>query len=432
MRIALFFSLVVLSCAVIKPKQSVNLNEDFVYTLNRTFKSEELEKLLRETENSYILQTLFYNLKALNEELNRTVLNFFPNGSLDTKILDDKTNKNFISNFNLSWQLDFFGQLRKIYESHVNLYQAFQENLTWQDRLLKSSIALNYLSVCYIKSYLNKIYEGCKRLQSILNLVEERFNLGLETKDQVLAAKLDHLNCLDQHLQFTITVLESERNLYKIVGYNNLKFDLLQPSNPDLNLELDLIDSVIKRPDVKEAWQNLQQRIKLTEFALTDLLPSIRVDSQFIKYSGSIGGFFPLEASGLPQFILTQPVLSIPNKIFSYRKNAFLVESQFAQLSQVIREAIWDIVWSVKTYQLAQARKQLLNEGSLDFEKILDISKLRYIEGLTSIQELLLQEKRYIDYQANKVLADLAFAVSVVNLALHIQDIAIELPSQTP
>lgn len=411
--------LALFGCAVRTVESVGELNTDIKALVERYFDSEELLALVDKVSTTDALLANHYKAESLREQVNLDVLNLFPKGAVELSILD----RQFLNrdSFNLVasgfFNLDYSGYFRKIFESQKHLYDAARNDLMWLDRVLKTDVILNYLTVAYFVKYQNILRESCENLEKVASIADSKFKAGLDTKDMAILANLEAKLCAEELLRTGYEVLNASRNLKGIFGYDaEMSFMIAVKTLDFPDLEIDITGALINRPDVRATFEKVQAALRLKEASIRDFLPKLTIKGSMLQAVGSANDISLDSMRGFLELSVLQPLFSLPEKLFQARRLDALAKSAIHESNQTLLLAGSEILWSLQVLDLSAKRLKLLSEGVEEYKKALEISRRRYEEGLTTLVDLLKFESSYLKFATLRNLSELAYAVAIVNV----------------
>ncbi|HEY7312038.1 MAG TPA: efflux transporter outer membrane subunit [Gemmataceae bacterium] len=243
--------------------------------------------------------------------------------------------------FNLSWEIDFWGRIRRGIESANASLDASVEN--YDDALvtLLADAATNYVQYRIAQQRIKIARDNLRTQERLLAVAEQQFKVGTGT-----ALDVEQLRTLVEQTRATIPALQialgqandtlctllgiPPRNLEPELGTGPELGDSPMPSTPNWVAAGIPADLLRRRPDVRSAERQVAAQSAQIGVAEADLYPTLAVNS--------ILGYDTINLLGLPSsggFLgLFYP--SFTWKILNYGRILNNVRSQTARLQELI------------------------------------------------------------------------------------------------
>ena len=294
----------------------------------------------------------------------------------------------------LSWEIDFFGRLRRASEAEKALFLGTQEARRSTVLTLVSDVARAYLELRDFDSRLEIARRTIESRKEYVQLAKDRFEGGItpELDFRQAEAEMHRVEAIAFDLERLIQLKENElsvllgRNPGAIPRGKTMQEQKLPAAVP-AGLPSELLD---RRPDIREAEQTLAAATASIGAAKALLFPQISLTGAYGYTSTDLDTLFdsPSKAWNILGN-LVQP-------IFNYGKNKRRVEvSESRQRQQLydyertilnaFRETEDALVTYRKTGEMSQAQA-----GRVAAErKVLELAELRYRGGVAAYLEVL-------------------------------------------
>ena len=326
--------------------------------------------------------------------------------------------------FDSSWEIDFWGRIRRSVESAHASAEAAEE--TRRGVLLTSlaEVARDYISLRGVQTQLRIARENTRIARDSLDLTRQRAAGGVTTSLDVsnAAAQLSTTEAQVPALEQQEAQLINALSLLLGLPPNGLRMELqtphaVPPIPPIVPVGLPS-ELARRRPDVREAEARLHAATADIGVAKAAFFPTV-------KLSGSVGLqsvlFDPLLSFNARQFAVG-PGITVP--IFeSGRLKATLhlteARQKEAALSyqQVVLRALHEVDNALTAYRSEQARHRQLTEAVAENRHALILARARYAQGVAGFLEVLDAQR---NAQANELLeAESITAVSGNLVALY-------------
>lgn len=323
----------------------------------------------------------------------------------ETGIIPPSFVKPFRKNFNIqlgtSFELDFWGRLRRAKESARAKYIASQYSKDTIALSLQSTLASNYLLLRSIDSQILALKDNVVSRKENLELTKKRLESGLisaldlhaaEAAFNNLSAQLSDLIRQREIIANQLILLSGDMNLN--IPENKLN-TLVIPPIPPPNLPSSLLES---RPDIKEAEQIMISANANIGVAKAALFPNITLTANFgresaelknIDKTGSdiwgigLGLTLPIFDSGRAQAKVSQATAKQKEALSYYESS---IQNAFKEVNNAIV--------SLKEYTDQENDLKLTQDAA---KKAINIASNRYKAGYSSYLEYLEAQRVYND-----------------------------------
>ncbi len=309
--------------------------------------------------------------------------------------------KNFNIQLGTSFELDFWGRLRRAKESARAEYIASQYSKDTVVLSLQSTLASNYLLLRSIDSQILALKDNVVSRKENLELTKKRLESGLisaldlhqaEAALNNLSAQLSDLMRQREIVSNQLILLSGDMNLN--IPENKLDA-LVTPPIPPANMPSSLLES---RPDIKEAEQIMIAANANIGVAKAALFPNIVLTANFgresaelknIDKTGSdiwgigLGLTLPIFDSGRAQTRVSQATAKQKQALSYYESS---IQNAFKEVNNAIV--------SLKEYTEQENDLKLTQDAA---KKAMDIASNRYKAGYSSYLEYLDAQHVYND-----------------------------------
>lgn len=309
--------------------------------------------------------------------------------------------KNFNIQLGTSFELDFWGRLRRAKESARAEYIASQYSKDTVVLSLQSTLASNYLILRSIDSQILALKDNVVSRKENLELTKKRLESGLisaldlhqaEAALNNLSAQLSDLMRQREIVSNQLILLSGDMNLN--IPENKLDA-LVTPPIPPANMPSSLLES---RPDIKEAEQIMIAANANIGVAKAALFPNIVLTANFgresaelknIDKTGSdiwgigLGLTLPIFDSGRAQTRVSQATAKQKQALSYYESS---IQNAFKEVNNAIV--------SLKEYTEQENDLKLTQDAA---KKAMDIASNRYKAGYSSYLEYLDAQRVYND-----------------------------------
>jgi len=370
----------------------------------QVFEDPQLQELIRiALKQNYDLQIATERIHAARAQLEITRSKLFPQVQGAGNFVGGKQQFfPFKANIlelaaDVSFQLDFFGQLRRATEADRARLLATEEGQRTVTLTLVSDVASDYFTLLQLDLELQITKDTVETQEGSVKLTSLRLDHGVATKLDVLQAQqvLDTANAQIPDLERQIGQEEDAINIllgnYPGPVTRGLKLpeQFIPPEVPP-GLPSSLLN---RRPDIRQAEQNLIAANAEIGVAKAAFFPQISL-------TGSGGGAFG-RSSAFTSLIGSQSAIwsygaSVTQPIFTggaLRGNLHLAESQHEQAllayKQAIQHAFGDVSDALIGYQKLHEVRVQQQQLVADLAESVRLSVMRYRGGTTTYLEVL-------------------------------------------
>jgi multidrug efflux system outer membrane protein len=309
--------------------------------------------------------------------------------------------KDYLIRLGTSFELDFWGKLRRAKESARAEYLASQFSKDTVVLTLQSLLASNYLLLRSIDSQIVALKANVKYREENLTLTKKRLESGLVSALDVHQAEAAFNNLSAQSSDLIrqreiifnqLTVLSGEMNLV----IPDVTIDaLITPPTPPSGLPSSLLES---RPDVREAEQMMIAANANIGVAKAALFPTISLTANFGAQSaalsnlnksgsdiwgGGLGLSLPIFDSGRVRSKIDQATAKQKEALSYYESS---IQNAFKEVNNALV--------SLKEYTEQENDLKLTQDAA---KKAMDIASNRYKAGYSSYLEYLDAQRVYND-----------------------------------
>jgi NodT family efflux transporter outer membrane factor (OMF) lipoprotein len=325
--------------------------------------------------------------------------------------------------FDVSWEPDFFGRLRKNVDAYGVDIQAAQESLRATMVTLTAEVALDYVS---LRSYQAQIAVT----QSNLTKYRDTYEMTVAKRDSGLASELDVQQALENVQSTEATVPALETNLQQT---KNALAILLAEQPGVLNAELSDVkpipvihgdvavgipgDLIRRRPDIKSAERQVAAQMLRVGVAKANLFPTFTLSGAFTFGAQNLlnvltpASFGATVLGAVQQAILNRRSLKAQVKL----QNALLDQYE-ASYDSTLLGGVRDVENSLEAFGQDQVRRKLLTSASVSAEQSAAMARELYDSGLRDFLTVLDSERTMLVVQNNLVQTDAAVASDLIQI----------------
>jgi len=390
------------------------------------FKDPVLQDLIREAlKNNYDVATAAARVEEARAQAGIAKSEYYPQIGYGANIAGARSNliPNHVYygyNFNLSWELDLWGRIRKLNEQQRALFFASEEVQRGVWLSLVSDVAQAYFELRALDMQLEITQETGRSFQETYELFNKKLEGGAASGLETSRAEGATANVLSQvpDLERQITAKENQISLLlgknpgpiprgaSLSGQNDL--DVVPSGLPSTLLE--------RRPDLRQAEQELIAANASVGVAKANFFPVLNL-------TGLLGGVSPqlsgLVSSGTQWSAgagLAGPLFNGGRIKSQYR--VALAQRDEAQLfyEKSVTQAFGEVSTALAAHQkLAQSIKEQ-SRSVMSYQDSVRLANLRYDSGLASYFEVLDAKMDLFPAQTALVFYDLDRKVALVEL----------------
>lgn len=401
----------------------------------RLFNDPLLNTLVQQTlQNNYDLKAAQANLSEARALYLESGLNLLPivtshanytesrrsTGSLNNRSFVPRGLKLFNTGFDASWELDFFGRVRRNFEASSDEVEAEEASLRDISVSLIAEVARNYFELRGLQNQLAVAQKNADIQKQTLDLTLAKLEngRGTELDTERATAQLEATRAGIPTLVSAIS--RTSHRLSVLTGQmpsaltQTLDRPVVLPKAPD-TIEIGNPAQLLqRRPDIKYAERTLAAATARIGVAIADLFPRV-------TFVGSIS----LEANTLSAIAgpasdtySVGPKISWAafdlGRVYARIKAADArAESSLDEYQQTVLNALEETENALVTYNQERARRASLVLAVQASEKANDLAKLRYKEGVSDFLALLDSEQRLLESQNQLAVSETVTATAL-------------------
>ena len=332
----------------------------------------------------------------------------------------------FRTGFNLSWELDLWGKIRRGIESAEAQYQASVEDYDGVLVTLVADVADRYTDYRVAQKQVTDLNRLADFQRKSLQLANDRFTGGVSSELDVSQAQLN--------LADTLAIIPPYQRQVRIA--NNALCVLLGTAPEQLAARLGeqpipltppVIEAGIpaellrRRPDVRQAERNLAAQSALIGVAESDLYPALSINGYIGVYANEIGQLFESDSLfGFAAPLVDWKVLNYGRLLNNIRKQDATFQSLAARYQQTVLKAGHEIedaiITFIKSNEAATIQKVAVEAAS----RFTELVTIQYREGTTDFNRFFVVERNQVNEQIklNDDMGDIAHGMIQLHRAL--------------
>ena len=304
-----------------------------------------------------------------------------------------------------SWEIDFWGKFRRLNEAAKARILQSEEAYRATKLSLVTSVASNYFLLLDYKNRLEISERNLALRDSVLNIIEQRFEKGIIAEIDVNQAQIKRAVAAESVPLWKRLIAQTEHQLSVLTGANPSR---VITETKLLEIDTSFVipaglpsDLLLRRPDVLAAEQNLIAQNALAGSAKANLFPNISL-------TGLVGGASN-ELSSLTDGPLAWNVGgSILGPLFNFGRLQRQLDIEQSKTRQALLSyertvldafrSVEDALIEIKTLKEQLKARQDRLEASLNAQYL---SGERYDKGVTSYLELLESQRQAFESELN-------------------------------
>lgn len=320
------------------------------------------------------------------------------------------TYNDFVLPFDVSYQADVWGRVRKNVESYREQAQASAADLATVNLSMHADLAVDYFQARSLDAEEQLLNTTVKQYQQALDLTESRFQGGVASEVEVEQAKTILKTTQAQAIDVGVARAQYEHAVAILVGKPPAEFSLppLPLTAPPPHIPIGLPSELLeRRPDIAAAERLVASANAQIGVAKTAYYPLINL--------GATGGF---ESSAISTLIngpsgLWSIGLSAVGTVFDVGRRRALndqaraaYDSQVANYRQSVLNGFQQVEDNLAAVRILENEAGVQDEAVTAAQRSLDLSVTRYKGGVTSYLEVITAQ--------NAALADEVTAVNIL------------------
>ncbi len=327
----------------------------------------------------------------------------------------------YSASVSVSWELDFFGRVRRATEAQRALFLGTEEARRSAVLALVSDVARAYFELCSLDRQLDISRRTVISRQESVQLARDRFEGGLtgEMDFRQAEAELHRVEAIIFQLEAQVAGKENElsvligRNPGPIIRGRSLEEQKL-PSAVPAGLPSELLE---RRPDIREAEQTLAASTANIGEAKALLYPRIALTGAFGTSSTEIDTLFesPSRSWNIIGSLL-QPIFDAGKN----RRRVEITESRQRQTlyayESTILKAFRETEDSLVAYRKSGQQRFAQGERVKAERKVVELAELRYRGGVSAYLEVLDAQRSLFNSELDEAQTVGSHLVSLVQL----------------
>jgi NodT family efflux transporter outer membrane factor (OMF) lipoprotein len=325
--------------------------------------------------------------------------------------------------FNMRWELDVMGGLRKSLKAATAEEVAVSEDIRYIQVLVRSEIIHNYIEVRSAEEQIAIVEANAASENDMLGLVRSRADAGLGTELDVdrqvvqlasVRALLPDLEAQRLRSAHRIAVLLGEYPAALLQRFTTASSKKLAVPPTPRAVPTELLRS---RADIRRADAQIAAAYARAGAARADLYPKLVITGLSGRQTTGLAGI----TVGAGNFFSVGPGISLP--IFNFGKIRSNIAVQDARLEQAVRSYEQDLLGAFEETEnafvardRAEQRRRQIQEGLAAAERSVALAQELYIKGLTDFLAVLDAQRGQFQMQRELAASDASVLLGTVTL----------------
>ncbi len=322
-----------------------------------------------------------------------------------------------------NWELDVFGQLRRMVEAQEAELEATEEDYRNTKIILLADAARTYIDARLCQERMEIIRANIKQQREFLQIIEARYKAGKDDKLPYLQA-MGNLNSVEAQYPLVVnTYQECLNRLSVLMGSPPGTVDDLMKKVEPIPPATDAIatsvpaDILHRRPDIRALERRLAAQTARIGIAEAEKYPKF-----------FIAGSFGLEASQLKDIFKARSITanltpSVQWNIMQFGKircqimyQEGVTEQMRYEYQQMVLNAAEEVDNAISNFVRLHQRVKSLEETVLQYRDALDVSERLYAGGRSNYLPVLDSQRYVLQYEETLAMARGSLASSVVQI----------------
>ena len=335
--------------------------------------------------------------------------------------VDNQTFNTFLGSFNLAWELDVWGRIRRATEASEAVLYATEDIRRGVVLSLVSAVATSYFTLQELDLQLDIAHRNTKSFEDTLALFTRRYQGGVDSKLSVERARAALAQAAATIPQFEQAIVQQENAMCTLLGRSPgpvqreplMTLNALPPQTPP-GLPSELLR---RRPDILQAEREIEASNALVGVAVANFFPRLGLTTLY-------GG----QSSDLENVIKTPGVIwavagSLMGPIFQGGRLTESYRAQVADWEATKSNYVQTVINALSEVSNALIAQQKLEGVRAEQEVAVDalresvrLAILRYNGGLSTYFEVLEAQQQLFPAEQALAQTDLDRILAVVDL----------------
>jgi len=377
------------------------------------FRDETLQKLITEAlENNYDLRVAVTRVEQARQIAAQARSQFFPSINYDGAIATGRnsflgtaspnagaTAGSALLDLSVFWEMDLWGRIRRLNEAARAQFLASDEARRGVMISLVSSVAQAYFELLELDLALGITRRSTQSFEDSLKLFTQRLEGGVASKLETSTAEAYLGNVAANVPEFERQIVLKENQINVLLGRNpgpvERRATLLQETMPP-QIPAGLPSALLeRRPDIRQAEQNLRAANAQIGVAVANFFPQIGLTTLFGKVSPELSAFTAGSANlWAVAGTMTGPIFRGGALVAQYRQAKAVWEEAKLVYEQTALNAFQEVSNALTSSQKFEEVSAQQTRTVKAYEQAVQISLKRYTYGKTGYYEVLLNQQQ--------------------------------------
>jgi multidrug efflux system outer membrane protein len=314
-------------------------------------------------------------------------------------------------NLGASWEIDLWGRIRRLSEASLAQFLATEEARRGVLLSVVSEVAEAYFELRMLDARLEIDKRTTEAFQGTYDLFSRQSAGGIASQLEVARAEAALNTAAATVPNVERQIVAQENLLCFLLGRNpgpiprgaSLTEQRIPPEVP-AGLPSALLE---RRPDVRQAEQQLVSANANVGAALASFFPTISLTGSYGAVSSDVSALFPAGKTWSFTAGLTGPLfhgLALKNQ---YEANLALFEEAKSQYESTVTNAFGEVSTALVAHQKLADAEERLARSVAAYQEAVSLANMRYVSGLSSYVEVLDAQQQL--FPAEIALAQLRF-----------------------
>jgi len=317
------------------------------------------------------------------------------------------TENDFVLPFNVSYQVDVWGRVRRIVESNRDLAQASAADLATVNLSMHADLAIDYFQARSLDAQGQLLNSTVKQYEQALELTLNRFHGGVASEVEVEQAKTQLETVRAQAIDVGVLRAQFEHAVAILIGKPPAEFTLppLPLTTPPPHIPLSVPSELLeRRPDIAAAERRVAAANAQIGVAKSAYYPQINL--------GASGGFESTSITTLlqgPSGLWAFGLSSVVTVFDVGRRRALTDEAraaydfQVAAYRQSVLNGFQQVEDNLAAVRILEHEAKVQDEAVQAAQRSLNLSITRYKGGVTSYLEVTIAQSAALSDQVTAV-----------------------------
>jgi len=317
------------------------------------------------------------------------------------------TENDFVLPFNVSYQVDVWGRVRRIVESNRDLAQASAADLATVNLSMHADLAIDYFQARSLDAQGQLLNSTVKQYEQALELTLNRFHGGVASEVEVEQAKTQLETVRAQAIDVGVLRAQFEHAVAILIGKPPAEFTLppLPLTTPPPHIPLSVPSELLeRRPDIAAAERRVAAANAQIGVAKSAYYPQINL--------GASGGFESASITTLlqgPSGLWAFGLSSVVTVFDVGRRRALTDEAraaydfQVAAYRQSVLNGFQQVEDNLAAVRILEHEAKVQDEAVQAAQRSLNLSITRYKGGVTSYLEVTIAQSAALSDQVTAV-----------------------------